>query len=164
MAADDKSQNGAAKTPQEASIQVLGQYIKDLSFENPSAPQSFQQQPPNPKLDINFGVGVREVGPNVHEVTLNVENKLATEKQVLFQLQLDYAGAFRIEGLPPELLHQVLHVQCPTLLFPFVRRLVADLTRDGGFPQLYLDPIDFAALYRMQMARSQGTQPQAMQA
>ncbi len=159
MAADDKTAKsgngkaGAAVTP-EPVVQVLGQYVKDLSFENPNAPQSFQQQQTQqPKLDISIAVAVREMGENVHEVVLNVENRLSLDKMVLFHLQLEYAGAFRVEGLPEDVRNQVLRIQCPTLLFPFVRRLVADLTRDGGFPQLYLDPIDFGQLYVQEMAK-----------
>ena len=161
MAADDKtakSGNGkaAAAVAPEPVVQVLGQYVKDLSFENPNAPQSFQQQQTQqPKLDISIAVAVREMGENVHEVTLNVENRLSLDKMVLFHLQLEYAGAFRVEGLPEDVKNQVLRIQCPTLLFPFVRRLVADLTRDGGFPQLYLDPIDFGQLYMQEMAKQQ---------
>ena len=163
MAADEKtprSGNGAsAVSPTtEPRIQVLGQYVKDLSFENPNAPQSFQQQHVQPKLDINIAVGIRDMGDNVHEVMLNVENRLATEKLVLFQLQLAYAGAFRIENLPDEIKHQVLRIQCPALLFPFVRRLVADLTRDGGFPQLFLDPIDFGQLYTQELAKQKAAE------
>ncbi len=163
MAADDKgnrSENGAAKaTPAgEPSVKVLGQYIKDLSFENPNAPQSFQQDPnKQPTLDVSLNVGVRVLGDNLHEVTLNIENKLAGPAGVLFQLQLAYAGAFQIENVPPDIKQQILHIQCPTLLFPFARRLVADLTRDGGFPSLYLDPVDFGQLYMQEMAKQKGT-------
>ena len=164
MAADDKghkkNENGAAKPAQNAepSVKVLGQYIKDLSFENPNAPKSFQQQTgQQPQLDVSVNVAVTNVGDTVHEVTLNVENKLAGPNGVLFQLQLAYAGAFQIENVPDEMKHQLLRIQCPTLLFPFVRRLVADLTRDGGFPSLYLDPIDFGQLYMQEMAKQKTT-------
>ena len=159
MAADEtvaNSGNGAsASAGGDPTVQLLGQYVKDLSFENPNAPQSFTQQNPQAKLDVNIGVSIRDLGDNVHEVSLAIENKLGTDKTTLFQLQLDYSGAFRIENLPPEVRHQVLRVQCPALLFPFARRLVADLTRDGGFPQLYLDPVDFGQLYMQEMARLQ---------
>jgi len=159
MAADEKTEgvgNGSASPAAAApTIQLLAQYVKDLSFENPNAPQSFVQQQTQPKLEVNLGVSIKEFAEDTHEVSLNIENRLATEKNVLFHLQLEYAGAFRIENLPPEIRHQVLRVQCPTLLFPFARRLVADLTRDGGFPQLYLDPVDFGQLYMQELARQQ---------
>jgi len=160
MAADDKPARGngngaAAATTAEPTVQMLGQYVKDLSFENPNAPQSFLQQQGQPKLDVQIGVAIKDLAENTHEVVLNIENKLGTEKGVLFNLELEYAGAFRIENLSPEVRHQVLRVQCPSLLFPFARRLVADLTRDGGFPQLLLDPVDFGALYVQEMARQQ---------
>ena len=165
MAADDKGkkgENGAAKAAPagDPSVKVLGQYIKDLSFENPNAPKSFQQTTgEQPQLDVSLNVGIKVLGDNFHEVTLNVENKLAGPAGVLFQLQLAYAGAFQIENVPDEIKQQLLRIQCPTLLFPFVRRLVADLTRDGGFPSLYLDPVDFGQLYMQEMAKSkaQGT-------
>ena len=159
MAVDDKVARGgngaSAGTDKDPTIQMLGQYVKDLSFENPNAPQSFLQQSPQAKLDINVGVSVRELTDNAHEVALNIENRLATDKNVLFHLQLEYAGAFRIVNLAPEIRHQVLRVQCPSLLYPFARRLVADLTRDGGFPQLLLDPVDFGQLYAQEMVRQQ---------
>jgi preprotein translocase subunit SecB len=161
MAADDKTGRSGAgngsgnSSANEPVVQLLGQYVKDLSFENPNAPQSFLQQQAQSKLDVKIGVAVREIAANTHEVSLNIENRLGNDKATLFQLELDYAGAFRIENLPPEIQHQVLRVQCPTLLFPFARRLVADLTRDGGFPQLYLDPVDFAQLYVQEAARIQ---------
>jgi len=157
MAADEKTGrtgNGSVANP-EPTVQMLGQYVKDLSFENPNAPQSFVQQQPQAKLDVKIAVAIKELGDNTHEVGLNIENRLGTDTNVLFHLQLDYAGAFRIENLPPEIQHQVLRVQCPSLLFPFARRLIADLTRDGGFPQLYLDPVDFGQLYMQEMARQQ---------
>jgi len=162
MGADEKTAHGGAGNgvgaAAEPTVQMLGQYVKDLSFENPNAPQSFlQQQQPQPKLDINLGVSIRDLTETTHEVVLNIENRLATDKNVLFHLQLEYAGAFRIENLAPEIRHQVLRVQCPSLLFPFARRLVADLTRDGGFPQLYLDPVDFGQLYMQEMARQQNS-------
>jgi len=163
MAADDKgrkSDNGAAKAAPvgEPSVKVLGQYIRDLSFENPNAPGSFQQTTgEQPTLDVSLNVAVRQLGDNLHEVTLNVENKLAGPAGVLFQLQLAYAGAFQVENVPAEVKDQLLRIQCPTLLFPFVRRLVADLTRDGGFPSLYLDPVDFGQLYLQDMAKAKGT-------
>lgn len=159
MAADETAApNGSgAASGSEPTVQLLGQYVKDLSFENPNAPQSFLQQNPDAKLEAKIGVAIREIGANVHEVSLTVENKLVTATATLFQLELDYAGAFRIENLPADVLHQVLRVQCPSLLFPFARRLIADLTRDGGFPQLYLDPVDFGQLYMQEMARQQAS-------
>jgi preprotein translocase subunit SecB len=163
MAADDKakrSENGATRIGASAdpSVKVLGQYIKDLSFENPNAPKSFQQtEGQQPQLDVSINVVIGKIRDTVDEVTLNVENKLSSPAGVLFQLQLAYAGAFQIENVPDELKQQILRIQCPTLLFPFVRRLVADLTRDGGFPSLYLDPVDFAQLFAQDLARQKAT-------
>lgn len=159
-ASDQKATTGVGdQTAAGPSMQVLGQYIRDLSFENPNAPASLQQQQKGqPKLDIDIKIEVRQVADKVHEVTLHLENRLAIEASVLFNLELSYAAAFQIEHMPPEMMHQVLRVQCPTLMFPFLRRLVADLTRDGGFPPLYLDPIDFAQLYMREMSKTAKTE------
>ena len=161
MAADDKSkrtENGAAKpaAASEPMVKMLGQYVKDLSFENPNAPRSFQPNPgTQPTLDVNMTVGITNLADTVHEVTLNLDNRLSSPAGVMFHLQLAYAGAFQIENIPDDVKQQILHIQCPTLLFPYVRRLVSDLTRDGGFASLYLDPIDFAQLYMQEMAKQQ---------
>jgi len=155
--ADETTANGngnaadsAANKPQ---INVLGQYIKDLSFENPNAPKSLQHQGKNPSLNINFNVQAQAIGENMYEVALKLEASAKLEESVLYNMELLYAGGFRLQDLPQQAIRPVLFVECPALLFPFARRLVADLTREGGFPPLLLDPIDFAALYRQQAAQ-----------
>jgi preprotein translocase subunit SecB len=144
------------------SVQVLGQYIKDLSCENPNAPASFQPQKAQPKLAVELKVEVRPLAESMHEVTLHGDIKLANETSSLFQMEIAYAGAYRIENLSSDVTHQVLRVQCPTLLFPFLRRIVADTTRDGGFPPLLLDPVDFATLYQQEAARRVSESGQAV--
>jgi preprotein translocase subunit SecB len=143
----------AGKQPQ---INVLGQYIKDLSFENPRAPESLRSQGENPNLQINFNVGVQPIGQDVFEVALRLEAEAKSDAGSLYTLELVYAGGFRLRDLPQQAIRPVLFIECPALLFPFARRIVADLTREGGFPPLLLDPIDFAALFRQQVAKEQG--------
>jgi preprotein translocase subunit SecB len=144
-------------------IQVLAQYVKDLSFENPAAPMSLQGQ--KPALEVGVDVQARGLGVDQYEVLLRVRADAKSGTQTSFVCELAYAGVFMLKGIPAENMQPLLLIECPRLLFPFARRVVADTTRDGGFPPLLLDPIDFAALYRMQMARSQsGGQPQPMQA
>src|SRR5262245_44300425 len=152
--------NQAGAAPQ---IQVLAQYVKDLSFENPAAPMSLAGQ--KPALEVGVDVQARGLGVDQYEVLLRVRADAKAGTQTTFVCELSYAGVFLLKGIPQENVQPLLLIECPRLLFPFARRVVADTTRDGGFPPLLLDPIDFAALYRMQMARSQGgAQPQPMQA
>jgi len=143
-------------------IQVLAQYVKDLSFENPAAPMSLQGQ--KPALEVGVDVQARGLGTDQYEVLIRVRADAKSASQTVFVCELSFAGVFMLKGIPQENIQPLLLIECPRLLFPFARRVVADVTRDGGFPPLLLDPIDFAALYRMQMARSQGAQPQAMPA
>jgi preprotein translocase subunit SecB len=131
-------------------INVLGQYIKDLSFENPSAPRSLMGNG-KPSIQINFNVQAQAMGEELFEVALTLEANATAEENVLYNLELVYAGGFRLHNLPKEAIQPVLFIECPALLFPFVRRLVGDLTREGGFPPLLLDPIDFASLFRQRM-------------
>jgi preprotein translocase subunit SecB len=143
-------------------IQVLAQYVKDLSFENPAAPMSLQGQ--KPALEVGVDVQARGLGTDQYEVLIRVRADAKSAAQTIFVCELSFAGVFLLKGIPQENIQPLLLIECPRLLFPFARRVVGDVTRDGGFPPLLLDPIDFAALYRMQMARQQGTQPQPLQA
>jgi preprotein translocase subunit SecB len=138
----------AAKQPQ---INVLGQYIKDLSFENPGSPQNLRNPGKNPNVQINFNVQAQSLGEDMFEVSLSLESSAKTDEASLYALELVYAAVFRLKNLPQQALQPVLFIECPALLFPFVRRVVADLTREGGFPPLLIDPIDFASLYRQRM-------------
>lgn len=140
------------KQPQ---INVLGQYIKDLSFENPGSPRSLRGPGKNPNIQINFNVQAQPIGDDVFEVVLTMEAAAKNEEGALYNLELVYAGGFRLKNLPQQALRPVLFIECPALLFPFVRRLVADLTREGGFPPLLLDPIDFASLFRQRLQQDE---------
>ncbi len=142
---------------QQPQVSVVGQYIKDLSFECPDPTRFFRGPGKNPNLQINFNVQVHNLQQDAFEVGLSLEGEAKSEEGVLYNIELVYAGAFILRNLPQEAIQPVLFIECPALLFPFVRRLVADLTREGGFPPLLLDPIDFAGLYRRRA--EQGQQP-----
>lgn len=128
---------------------LLTQYVKDLSFENPNSPAVYQWQS-QPRIDVQFSIGSQGVGDDLYEVTLKVDVKAAGDEGPAFQIELLYAGLFAIRNVPEEQLHPFLFAEAPRLLFPFARRVVADLVRDGGFPPLLLDPIDFGSLYMAQ--------------
>ena len=146
------SEDQQAKKPQ---INVLGQYIKDLSFENPGAPGSLRPRETQPNLQMNFNVQAKAIGDDVYEVMLSLEANAKVDEESLYTLELVYGGAFRLKDLPEQAIRPFLFVECPALLFPYARRLISDLTREGGFAPLALDPIDFASLYRQRLAEEQ---------
>lgn len=144
--------NGSTGQPAaeiQVQVRVLGQYIKDISFESPSIPKLMNAQAEAPTLNLEMNVHPEQIAPNVYEATLAFKAKAESPSVgVIFELELDYSGLFRIENAPPEVLDAMLHVQCPSILFPFLRRIVSDMTRDGGImPPLMLDPVDFGSLY-----------------
>ena len=142
----------AAPPPQ---LNVLAQYTKDLSFENPNAPASLAPQTQQPAINIQINVTANNVGENEFEVVLAVEGKAENGGKVMFSFDLAYAGVFRIVNVPSENLHPLIMIECPRLLFPFARAIIADAVRNGGFPPLMIDPVDFVALYRQRMAEQQ---------
>lgn len=142
-------------------LQVNMQYIKDLSFEIPGAPHSFvEMQNRQPEIPIHVDVNVTNVGGNAYEVVLHLKVEASIESKPLFILELAYAGVFTV-NLPEEQIHPVLLIECPRLLFPFARNIVADMTRDGGLPPLMLQPLDFVQLYRARLEQMQSEQGQA---
>ncbi|HZR74932.1 protein-export chaperone SecB [Bradyrhizobium sp.] len=149
----------AAPPPQ---LNVLAQYTKDLSFENPNAPASLSPQQQQPAINIQINVNANTVAETDYEVALSVEGKAETGGKVMFSFELVYAGVFRIVNVPKENLHPLVMIECPRLLFPFAREIIANAVRDGGFPPLMLDPVDFVGLYRQNMER-QAAQMQAAQ-
>ncbi len=151
-----------AQPQQEPQLRLLTQYIKDLSFENPNAPGSLQAGDP-PNIDLEIGVGVAPAQENIYEVSLTLSLKAVRGEETLFLLELLYCGLFAVQGIPEESLGPVLHIECTRLIFPFARRIISDLTQDGGFPALPLEPIDFAALYRANLEH-QAAQQNAGQA
>jgi preprotein translocase subunit SecB len=149
---DETFANGADTQPQ---VGVLSQYVKDMSFENPNAPGIYQVQG-QPKLDVQFNIGATTVGEGVHEVVLKIEARAEVEGQALYLIELSYAGLFGLRNIPDEHLQPFLLAEAPRILFPFARRVLADAVRDGGFPPLMLEPIDFGALYMQQAAAAAG--------
>ena len=136
-------------------MKILGQYLKDLSFENPNAPQSLNTQANQPEISISVNVNARTLSPTDFEVELHLDAKASHSDKVVFAAELLYAGVFRLENIPQEALHPVVLIECPRMLFPFARQVLADATRNGGFPPLMLDPIDFAAMYQKRLAQGQ---------
>ncbi|MGB8363874.1 MAG: protein-export chaperone SecB [Rhizomicrobium sp.] len=135
-----------------ARIQIIGQYVKDLSFENPGAPLTLTVRP---QIDLGVDLQARRLDPERFEVELKLRVSAKTEDKPVFLLELLYAGLFFIQSAPEELLQPILLIEGPHLLFPFARRIVADVVRDGGMPPLMVEPIDFAALYRAKTGQAQ---------
>jgi preprotein translocase subunit SecB len=142
--------NGAAGQPR---IQIVAQYIKDLSFENPGAPQAMTQRP---QIELGVDIQARRLDEQVYEVELKLRvNAKGTEDKSLFLLELAYAGLIQIVNVPEDVMQQVLLIEGPHMLFPFARRIIADAVRDGGMPPLMIEPIDFAGLYRTRLQQAQ---------
>jgi preprotein translocase subunit SecB len=144
--------NGADTAPQ---VGLLSQYVKDLSFENPNAPAVYQWQS-QPEIDVQFNIGSQQLNDEVYEVALKVDITARAEGNTAFAVELLYAGLFALRNIPNEQLQPFLLAEAPRLLFPFARRVIADCVRDGGFPPLMLDPIDFASLYMQRAAQMGG--------
>ena len=150
--------NGADTAP---AAGMISQYIKDLSFENPNAPAIYQSPEP-PQIDVQFNIGANQVGDDVHEVTLKIDVKAESGSTTAFIVDLTYAGLFGFRNVPTDQIQPFLLGEAPRLLFPFARRVLADAVRDGGFPPLLLEPIDFGQLYLQQAQAQQGSQPGAV--
>ncbi|MEG6508069.1 protein-export chaperone SecB [Methyloligella sp. 2.7D] len=146
---------GEAEGAAQISLNVIGQYIKDLSFESPGAPNSLQSDGPAPKLEVSVNVQASGNGESLYETVLTVHAHAKRGEDVVYNVELVYGGMFRIENAPQQILQQILLIDCPAILFPFARRVIADVSRDGGFPPLMLDPIDFRSLYARNMANAQ---------
>lgn len=133
------------------SIRILGQYLKDLSFESPNAPQALGPQQVQPDISISVNVNARNMAASDFEVELHLDAKATSQDKVVFAAELIYAGTFRLENFPQQMMHPAVLIECPRLLFPFARQILAEATRNGGFPPLMLDPIDFAAMYQRRL-------------
>jgi preprotein translocase subunit SecB len=150
--------NGGPQQDTVPQLNVLAQYIKDFSFENPNAPQSLSPSQ-QPAINIQINVNPKPLAGNDIEVELKLEGKAEAGPTLLFAFELTFAGIFRIQNVPQEHLHGVVMIECPRLLFPFAREIVAAAVRNGGFPPLLIDPVDFAGLYRQRMGEVQARQP-----
>ncbi len=154
------SENGAdaetkAQQPQQPQMRILGQFVRDMSFENIMAQKGTSGEvQPDISVQVNLDAKKRQTDSQ-YEVTikLNVESKAKAGGETLFLLEIEYTGIFQIDNVPEEQLHPFLLIECPRMLFPFLRRIVSDVTRDGGYPPLNLENIDFLQLYRNELAR-----------
>lgn len=146
--------NGAGAEANGPVLNALVQYTKDLSFENPNAPRSLgpQQKPPNISIQVN--VNARQIAEADYEVELLLEGAAGEDADTLFKFEINYAGIFRVLNVAQSDIQPVVMIECPRLLFPFARQIVAEAVRNGGFPPLYIDPIDFAGLYRQRLAQA----------
>jgi preprotein translocase subunit SecB len=164
MADAKKTKNGGGDAPAAApegepqtQVQIVGQYIKDLSFENPNVEKLIDGPGDNPNLQISVNVAARRAATDLYESAIDFKAVAVNKIGTIYDMELVYAGLFRIQNIPEPSLEPFLLINCPSILFPFLRRLVADITREGGFPPLLLDPIDFAGLYirrQQEMAQS----------
>jgi preprotein translocase subunit SecB len=137
------------------SIRILAQFIRDLSFENPRAPDSLRQAGTQPSIDMQVEMNARGRPDGLFEVDLKLAANATRENEVNFAVELLYGGLFELAGVPENQLEVVLLVECPRFLFPFARRIIADMTSEGGFPPFLIEPIDFAGVYAAQRAQAE---------
>jgi len=157
-------ENGAAAQPVQPKMQILAQFIKDMSFENIAAQKGIGEGDPTPDIQVQVNLDAKKrTQEKQYDVTvkLNVSAKTKDGEKAIFLMELEYTGVFSIDNIPEEQLHPFLLIECPRMIFPFLRRIVSDVTRDGGFPPLNLENIDFVSLYRNEIARRQAEAPAA---
>jgi preprotein translocase subunit SecB len=147
------AQNGQAGPDAPAPVwRLVSQYIKDLSFENPNAPASILTAASMPKFDVNINVGVNRLPEDIYGVDMTLKAKALRDDNVLFNVELVYGGAFLVKNIPDQQLAPLLMIESPRLLFPFARQILASISQQGGFPPLMMEPVDFAAIYRNNLA------------
>jgi preprotein translocase subunit SecB len=154
MADQEPNAGGNGADDGQPQVSILAQYVKDLSVENPSAPQVYSWQV-QPQLEVQFNLNVQPGGDNAHEITLKFDISARSDNGVHFVVDLSYAGLFAIQNVPQEALSPFLLIEAPRLLFPFARQVISDAIANCGFPPLLLDPIDFAAAYMAQVEAAQ---------
>jgi preprotein translocase subunit SecB len=147
--------NGGPSPDIQPQLNVVAQYIKDFSFENPNAPRSLNAGQEPPQIGIQINVSANPLSETDIEVVLKLDGKAETAGTLMFRFELEFAGVFRIRNVPQESLNAVVLIECPRLLFPFAREIIATAVRNGGFPPLLLDPVDFVGLYRQKMEQMQ---------
>jgi preprotein translocase subunit SecB len=151
--------NGPNGPSQDApGINILAQFIRDLSFESPHAPESLRPGPNQPQVDLGVELNARARPDGLYDVELKMTARATRDTETVFHLELLYGGLFQIVGVPEAEMEPVLMIECPRYLFPFARRIVADLTGEGGFPPFMLGPLDFAGIYANRKA-AEGAQP-----
>ena len=139
---------GAQALPQ---LNIISQYIKNFSFRSPDAPRSLAPDQVQPAIQIQVNVGVQQFAETEYEISLKLDGKAERAGTLLFAFDLTFAGLFRARNMPKDSMQSILRIECPRLLFPFAREIVANAVRNGGFPPLLLGPVDFVALYQRQM-------------
>ena len=156
MAESPQTPGGApAEQTDPPRLTIVSQYVKDLSFENPRAPLSLQPGQGRPEIQVRVDVRAQPMEAERYEVSLQLHVEAKADSETAFMVELTYGGMFGLLNIPPDSLQPLLLIECPRLLFPFARRVVADATRDGGFPPLLIDPIDFVTLYRRRQQQAQ---------
>ena len=156
MADETPASNGAAAPPPQIRMQVLAQYVRDLSFENLVVQKGLSGAEVQPDIQVAVSLDARKrsVANQFDVITkFKVTSRNKVNSEMLFLLELEYGGSFLVEGVTDEQLHPFLLIECPRLLFPYVRRIISDVTRDGGFPPLNIDQVDFMTLYRQELLR-----------
>lgn len=151
---DIDSGAGAPEAAAEPGIRILAQFIRDLSFENPRAPDALRASPDQPAIDLNVEMNARGRDDGLFEVDLKLSARATRTDGPLFIVELLYGGVFQIGGVPNEEMEPVLLIECPRYLFPFARQVIAEVTSQGGFPPFMLDPIDFAGVYAARKAQA----------
>ena len=159
--AEDGSNGQEGLAAGQPGISVIAQYVKDFSFENPGAPETLRPRGTSPNIGVSVGVSPRPIGENQVEVELRLEARAIDGETTLFAIELVYAGLFRLANVTQETINPIMLIECPRLLFPFARQIIAGASQAGGFPPLLLDPIDFVALYRQRMANPGASGPTA---
>jgi len=158
----DQDVNGVAGQQDAAPrFAVLTQFIKDFSFENPNAPRTLGSQQPSPKISLQINVNARQLAPTDYEVALVLEGSAGEGAETLFKFELTYSGVLRLENIPADQVQPLVMIEGPRLLFPFARQVIAEAVRGGGFPPLYVDPIDFQGLYLQRLQATQAAQGRA---
>ena len=140
------------------SFSLIGQYIRDMSFESPGAPASIMLGGANPNFSVGINVGVRKQSDDIYAVEITLNAKAEREKNVLFNVELIYGGVFRVKNIPEDQLAPLLLVECPRLIFPFARQVLASVTQQGGFPPLMMEPVDFNGIYQQNLKALQDAQ------
>lgn len=141
--------------PAQPRMQVLSQFIRDLSFENVAAQKSLNVSDNKPEISVNVGLDAGKIGDDLYEVKMKINIDASTPDTKVFVLEMEYSGRFMVQNVPEAQLHPYLLIECPRVLFPYVRRIISDVTHDGGYPPLNVDNIDFVNLYRQELQRRQ---------
>lgn len=170
MAETDNPANAGAAAPENATgqaaqptIQIINQFIRDLSFENPEAPASLAASASSPQFNVGINVGVKKQDDANYTIELSINAKAERDGKAMFTLELIYGGVFRVQNVPDNQLPLVLMIECPRLIFPFARQVIANVTQSGGFPPMLMEPVDFAAIYRQNLQRMAAAAQQQQQ-